>query len=503
MDFARIGVRALGLLVVCVFVASPSGAGADEPVRALFVASGLPSEDEALLRDAIARELELELLDADGAVARLSRTARRLPEDPTEQRVETAEREALSAYLHLRFGPAETSFSEAITAFTEQRRRTPDASMLSRLLFGRALVRLAARRDGDARADLALALALDPELSPDPAEYGPPIFRAISAARAESRRARRVELRVDVAPEDSVVRVDGAPVPSGEVVRVAGGTRHLVTVERLGYVPQTVWVDAPRRGERREQLVLERAQGPLLAWQALQAWRADSGEEELRVASMPAEVMPLVAQSLSATRVVSASRVSASEIAVVLRDAEGGEVVRQASGGRVDWEPTPYAVLAAALEGRVLRPPPPSDVTLTVAAPSRVAPAETIPFRVTVRDAEERVERVTARCGTLRTATRLGRDRDGDALALALTAPDSETTLRCDVRALDTDGRALASSPEELIVEVVESAGASPWYSLWYVWGAVGLAVVAGITAGVLATRDDGPPEQFLRIYGP
>jgi hypothetical protein len=157
-------------------------------------------------------------------------------------------------------------------------------------------------------------------------------------------------------------------------------------------------------------------------------------------------------------------------------------------------------VLAAALAGRVIEPPAPSDVAVTVAAPSRVEPGAPIAFRVSLRDREGRVDRVMARCGELSAqAHETGGRRQ---IGLALEAPLRETTLECRVLALDAEGRVLGEPPGELSVVVAEGDGA-PWYAIPWVWAGAGLAIAAGVAAAVLATELGGSTEQTLRIHGP
>ncbi len=482
---------AVGSLMTLCSASLASGARADT-LSALWVERGVRDADREPLRAAVAAELDVEVVESTGTLGRLRRMARRLPADSTADTVAREERAALEAYLHLQFARAEQAFERAITAALSTDRGVAEGPELSRLVFGRALVRLAAQRSDDAALDLALAAALDPGFAPDRDEYGPPIFRAIADARHRAATGPTGALRVDVSPRDATVKLDGQPVPMGQALSVAAASAHLLTVERPGYVPRSQLVTAGTTEAERIEIVLDAAEGPLLAHQALDLARAEGGD------SVPDFAAPLVARALGLDRWVRAVGDAGGTIEIALGDAATGEVIRTIRAGRVTWEATPFVVLAAALAGRVIEPPAPSDVSLTVAAPSRVEPGAPIAFRVSLRDREHRVDRVAVRCGELSTRLRLDSASASGHIGLTLDAPEDQTTLACRVLALDSQGRVLGDPPGELSV-IVEESERAPFYGTFWFWGAAGLAVAAGITAAVLATELGGSTEQTLR----
>jgi len=309
-----------------------------------------------------------------------------------------------------------------------------------------------------------------------------------------------VPLRIDRAPADARVRVDGQEVLGADPVRLRAGS-HLVTVERLGYEPQSKWVDVPRRGQADVAFVLAAAEGPLLASQAIGAWGPD-GNGVRSLAGLREEVRPLIARVLGANHIIEATRDDGGQLSLALRDASTGAVVRQARGQRVEWEASPYQVLAAALDGRVITPPPASEVSLAVSAPSVVSPEAVFPIRVAVRDTNHDARQVAVRCGRLRSAASLSAE-GRSAITLNLTAPGEERTLDCEVYAVDEEDRVIARAPDRIRISVEAREAGAAWYERWYVWGAIGVGLAAGITAGVLATRGGDDPLQVLVIDGP
>jgi hypothetical protein len=462
----------------------------------LFVPKGLTRSEARDLSRALARELSSRIVHAGRVGERLAARAAGAPGADVAERVDARHRAAMDAYVHLRFGPAEEAFTEAIEATMEDPRRPADAGRLAQLLFGRALVRLATQRQDDAKRDLMSAITLDPELSPDRDQYGPPVMRAVGAARRELARQPEVSLQVERSPEDATVWIDGNAVPAGEPAQVRAGMRHLLTARRPGHEPRSQWIEVGGDDER-VPVVLPRISGAVLALVALSAWEA--ADPERSFAALDETSAPLVARALGAERAVIARR-GAGGIEATLFDQDGG-VIRTAQGDAVDWEAIPFTVLAALLAGRTLTPPSPADVALSVSAPSEVGLGDAIPIRVQLRDPERRVSEIAARCGEALSTVRLDDEERGSS-NLSVDAPRRETTIECLVRALDGEGRALGAPPDVLDVSVTESH-ATPFYAAWYFWLAVGLVAAGGAAAAIVATQVGQDPQQVLTINGP
>ena len=478
-------VIAFGGWVLAVPILSPAEARAE---RLLWM-SAVPEETEDALRGSLEREMQVDLLGLEEAWRLIERSAAHDPGRRQRTRIARLERRGLDAYLNLRLGDAARAFGQALRLTAG-----PDATIASeedigRLLFGRGLVHLAATRESDALEDLWLAQRMRPRFRPDPREYGPPILRAMARARQLDRSARQVRLEVDCVPVDASVLVDGRPVASGEGIALASGRRHLLLASRVGYAPEIRWLDVPADGPAREVVVLRKLEGPALAAQivALREGRQTSTD------APSARLRDALVRALGASGSIEASSEEAS-IRLVHRNAQGS-TQREAVGSRVSWEAEPYTMLAASLAGRVLEPPAPSAVALTVAAPSRVALGEDIEIQTRLVDREQRVEAVVAHCDELR-----AREPASEVVSLVLSAPEEPVDLRCHVRAVDQESRILARSPE--IFEVaVDTVGSTPWYARWYVWGTVAVIVGAGIAAAVLLSQQE--PENVLVLRGP
>lgn len=474
------------IVVACVSTASA------QPPRALWVADGLSARDDAALRRAIERSSSLTLHAPDTVASELAEAAARLEADPTEAGAADALARARTAYVELRLGDAQDAYDDVVAAMLASRRRPVDAAALRTVSFERALVHLAAQRRGDALRELVQALDLDPELAPDRRTYGPPVFEALAQARRQAR-GRAATLTVNVAPPDATVRVDGRPAPGP--VQVTRGRAHLVTAERPGHEPRSVRVDVPRRGDATADLVLPPASRELLSAQALDAWRgAGAGAGEPDPAALSGEPGRLVARAAGIERVVRASARPDGTIALVLESAATGETIRQASGGRREWEREAFHVLAEALEGRLVAPPdPPPDVSLAVSAPASVEPGAPIALTIRLRDPGGAVARVEARCGAAEAVAR-GPARDGrEPTALVVDAPAEPSDLECVVRALDVGGEEVAGQALGVTVAAAEGRG-PPWIA----WGATATVVAAGVLAAVLLARR--APERTLLV---
>lgn len=460
-----------------------TSAAADE--RVLLVAD-VAANDEADLRAALARSLEAEVLAPSDVRNALEREAARLGDDPARVDAAARTREGHEAYVELRLDVAMRAFERAGTALMSAQHEPPDAHGLAELAFKRALVAMAAQRNDDARSDLVRALTLAPGFAPDREVYGPLVFELLRAAGSDRRLRERSAIRIDRAPADATVLVDGQRV-EGPDAMVRGPGPHLVVVTRLGYVPRAELVNAGR--DARVAFVLEAARGPLLAKQLLARWDERGADHTLHDVFGEDAAM-LAARACSARYVVRASS-SDGELTVVLADAESGEVVRMVEGARLPWEDTPYFVLAEALAGReVLRPGEPGAPIATLAAPSTVEPSSPLRLLVTLDDPASRVRAVAGRCGDARSRVELERSERSarHEVPLVLESPSSEGTIECVASLLSAGGDVLLTLPGDgaLEVEVVESGGGVPWY----LWVGIGVAVVAGGLAIALATLE-------------
>lgn len=495
---ARCCAWTLGLVVASSAAATTAHAQDTEP--ALWLVRDVPDAEAGALRDAVAESLGVSLVGPQAAADRLRERAAELGDDTSTERFEEALQRGRRAYLEFRLDEARQAYGEALEHALGSDRRTPELEQLARVRFRLALAALAAQRPDEARAELERALLLDGEMSPDRSIYGSPVFRELTNARRSLERARKTALRVDVAPGDAVVHVDGKPVQGGTTIDVPRVDPHLVMARKPGYRPKAIWVDA-EGAQAQVDIVLERAGGALLASQALGQWRRH-GDDEPTPAALRGDVARLVARALGASRIVTAEP-DGDAIALALLDVDSDEPVRTASGGRVQWERHPFFVLAEALAGRTVQPPESrAPVSLAVSAPSRVAPGEPYRLRVTLDDPDARARELRVSCDGARTRREIGPDGTGT-VAVLLDAPDREGPISCDVVAFDAAGQRLASVPREgerLTLEVLETDdGPTPGW----LWGGIGAGVVAvgaAITAAVLATRDR---DQVLEIDVP
>jgi hypothetical protein len=353
------------------------------------------------------------------------------------------------------------------------------AAEVAQLFFERALVALAAHRAPEARRDLAAALRIDPSLAPDPDVYGPPVIRALDAARREVSRERPVSLRVSASLADAVVTIDGRVVDPAAPLDVRGAGPHLVSAARIGHLARTVIATPAARGETRVDLVLDPAPPAALAAQLGAAADPNDGG--------------LVARAIGAGSYVSAETRGAGAFVVRVVDAATLGLVREVEGGPVDWEPRPYAALAAQVAGRVLLPPSPeavhTEVSLVVTAPTTVEPGAPVALRLALRDPDRRVVRVVARCGDVEASATVaaGRERIG----LTLAAPAREGAVACRVRGIDSGGATVVQAPapgRTVAVRVAESDDSGPWYGRWYVWASAGAVLAAGVGTAVAFT---------------
>lgn len=475
------------LAAVAQEAATERGTGEAQEVLWL-VEADLSDEDLAALEAALESSLDVSLVTTSEIGMRLRRLAESLGEDPAVRGADQALEQARRAYVELRLGEARSSYVQALEAVLGSARGPADPTSVATVFFERALIELAAQRRTEAISLLGIALTIDPAFAPDPEIYGPPLFRALAAARRHPRRPRSLEL--ERAPRDALVRVDGRVAPS-ETVEVAGEGPHLVTAARRGHQARSLLVEVPSGGGS-AAIVLRPAEDALLASQLLEIWDGEWPLDE--------EAGPLLA---AASGIVN--------IAVVRRQGEGlllttsrladGEMLRQASGSRVEWERRPYFVLAEALAGRSVEPPPsgfgPRPVSLAVSAPASVVTGSPFVLNLTVDDPGRRVRAIRARCGE---STDEVRFENTPPSSIELTASEEAGAVDCEVIAFAGDGEVLVRFPDgeaRLSVQIQRRSRGRGW--VWWVSGSAVVVAAAAVVAAVLATR---PREQVLVLDG-
>lgn len=307
--------------------------------------------EAALLESAVARASKRVLLGASSVGDALQGAAR--PAQPAEDH-DAAELllHAREAFLELRLGDAKNAYDRALDATLDDERAPAEAKRVAAIFFGRALIHLAAQKKIEAERDLLAAVTIDPALAPDPDVYGPPVLRAVDAAKRKVGAQRSFALKIDRAPIDAEVRLDGALIETGATSSVRGRGPHLLTAAKPGYRPRSKLLALDDRARSaNEAMVLERASGALLAAQTLEVWQREPQ-------TLSGERGAMIARCLSLAQVIEATALESGDVDLLLRDAESGEVLRTVRGRRVDWEPHAYAALAESLEGRTLEPPP-------------------------------------------------------------------------------------------------------------------------------------------------
>jgi hypothetical protein len=288
-------------------------------------------------------------------------------------------------------------------------------------------------------------------------------LRGFAAAKRAVAAAPELSFVIERAPEDALVELDGQPI--GREAKARGPGPHLLTVHRAGYRARSELIVASRRSVHRD-VVLERAQGPLLAQHALEAWRSrGAGTQRLG-----GELGLLVVRSLSITRLLEATAQGDEQLDLALYDGASGAVLRSVRGAKAAWEPYPWAQASLALAGQVLTPPPAPSMSLI--APAVVEPGALVRLDLTLNDPAARVARLSARCG----AVELERETTGSArYELELVAPTEEGSIECQVVGIGAGTRVLVRAPAADRRAVVRiEAAASPWYESWIVWTAIG-----------------------------
>lgn len=199
----------LSLCLVCAAIAPLRVAVAQERIVVVRAAPAQRSDADAL---------GLALVDA--LVARGERAS--LPAAPPP---EPDEREALEAaerdYQMLRPELAAERLEAALARVDERGSGLPRDGLIRAWLL-LAMARAAAGDEPGADRSVSRALAIDPELAPDPAHYPPPLRDRVERLRSE---IELTPLVIEARPAGAAIEIDGAP--SERDARVAPGT-HVV-----------------------------------------------------------------------------------------------------------------------------------------------------------------------------------------------------------------------------------------------------------------------------------
>lgn len=332
-----------GLVGLLLLVARP--ALADETV--LFVAPGLPAEEAASLADALRAELALDVVDDTRARVLLTEQAAALPPDRAGALASAAIEEAEAAWADLRLDEARALVERALAGVLSAP-RPPPVALVARALFVRSLIDAAAGRSVEAARALDAALALDAGLTASPDRHGPPVLRAVEAARRRGRPAPDAVLRVVGVPAGASLELDGAAF-AGPEARVASGP-HLLVARALGHRSSALLIDVAGTTER--ALSLEPAPAALAAQQVL---------EVLAVDDATTEVLVVAAQALGIPRVLEA-----------VATAPGQTEIRvwSAAGARLATLPDPRRRLPSARQAAA-RAPRSGEASRVGAAPER------------------------------------------------------------------------------------------------------------------------------------
>ena len=117
-----------------------------------------------------------------------------------------------------------------------------------------------------------------------------------------------------------------------------------------------------------------------------------------------------------------------------------------------------------------------------------------------IRDSAQQLRALKAECGKESRQQKIAGIREG-ALSLTLEAPDDVSSVDCKVISFNAQGKSIivAPSAKSSLTVLIDDPIPTAWYSRWYVWTAVAVAVAAGgATAAYLGTR--GSPEEEQQI---
>jgi hypothetical protein len=314
---------AVALIVVVSLIAGQ--AAADE--RVIFVASGVARGDAQGIAQALRDDHRLEVVDETRVRVLLSEQAAALPPDRAAEAAGAAIDEAEAAWADLRLEPARERVQGALAGLLGAP-RPPPVTLVARALFVRSLIDDAAGRRTEAARALEAALVLDGALAASPDRHGPPVQRAVEAARKRGPRAADATLRIAGLPAGATVEVDGAARSEGDVA-VASGP-HLVVARAIGYRPRALLVEVS--GTTAPAIALEPAPPALAASQVLEA---------LAAGAATAALLRVAARALGIPRVMEAASTERGRIEIR---------VWSAAGARLATLPDPRHALPSARE---------------------------------------------------------------------------------------------------------------------------------------------------------
>ena len=158
------------------------------------------------------------------------------------------------------------------------------------MYFEKSQISAARRKTGKAQQELRLAIQLNPGLVVNPNEYGPPVVRAVQAAKRRYRSAKKYSLQINRAPEDSVVFVNGQKLKQDGKIQVRGRGPHLVTARRLGYRSYIKLQSLRSQSSQELSIVMKAAEGPVLAQQLLRNWMPEGRVSKTIASALPREL---------------------------------------------------------------------------------------------------------------------------------------------------------------------------------------------------------------------
>jgi len=177
--------------------------------------------------------------------------------EPSESSFATKLETARAAYLNLQLVDSQRFYQEALELMLNDVVAAPDPNAVASVLFELAALHFARKNTELALSCFRQIRAMELAFEPDAARYGPPIRRAWDLSGKNVGSLQPVTFELAFAPDDSRVSVTGGHV-TGNRIEVPGPGRYLVTIRRLGYIPQSFWLDASAH-MRPNPVVLQRA----------------------------------------------------------------------------------------------------------------------------------------------------------------------------------------------------------------------------------------------------
>jgi hypothetical protein len=490
------------MIALSVLAATPANPVAEPPKpRALWVAGeGLSLDHQILIKTGVEKSIQMRLLRPPEIEQRVRLLADKVP-PIDDQAFRNQLRRARRAFVSLKISRAQNAYYRALKEAFNHPLSLPNIDLLSRVYFEKSQVSKAKQKTRQADRELSIAVRLNPKLKPDPDRFGPPVIRAVQAAIKNQQRNSRYQVRVNRAPADAKVFINGGAVSESGVIELRGRGPHLLTAERIGYRAYVELIDLNGQAKQEIALVLKPAKGPVLAQQVLQKWRP-AGAATKGTAIIERGLALQLARVAGLEYVVEAQPSTDGHVELRLTKSENGEIERSIRGRKMDWEPWPFAVLTEALAGRTLERPDLDALILAISAPSRVNANEKIEVIVQIRDSASQLRRLQAQCGDDLAAQRIAGIKEG-ALSFSLIAPADQEEVRCQVSGFNAEDEEIVVAPpsDKPLKIVIDDPIARPWYSRWYVWTAIVAAVAAGgAGAGYYGNRGPRPKEHQLEF---